>query len=85
MQEDIGIISLDLAGNIPDINPIENMWDQMTAKKRIRKPITMTELKEAIEKVWYVENAAEYLCALYSSKSKRVKNVIKAKDDTTNF
>lgn len=45
----------------------------------------MTELKEAIEKVWYVENAAEYLCALYSSKSKRVKNVIKAKGDTTNF
>lgn len=85
MQEDIGIISLDLADNIPDLNPIENMWDQMTAKKRIRKPITMTELKEAIEKVWYVENAAEYLSASYSSKPKRVKNVIKAKDDTTNF
>lgn len=57
------MISLDWLGNSPNSNPIENVLGEMADKVRIRRPRTMAELKETIEKVWYEEITAEYLSA----------------------
>ena len=47
-----GVQLLDWLGNLPDLNPIENLW--VLIKKRVaqRKCSSLKEMKEAIRDVW---------------------------------
>ena len=66
----------------PDLNRIENVWRKMKIElqKRVHKITTVALLEGDIRDIW-TENAVEFLQNLYESNPKRIKQVIKAKEN----
>ena len=79
-----GMTVMDWPSSSPDLNPIENLWGNIKRKLRINRPKTVQELKNKIELIWSQISTEE--CAnLYNSMGKRMRCVIKAKGDVTQF
>ena len=70
----------------PDLNIIENVWRKMKIElqKRVHNITTVALLEEAIRDIW-TEIAVEFLQNLYESIPKRIKQVIKAEGNITNY
>ena len=64
----------------PDLNPIENLWDVLERKVRMRnpKPKNKSELFVALEEEWY-QLESERLLKLIESMPRRIKAVVKSK------
>ena len=47
---------LKLAGNFPDLNPIENLQTLIKKKVSTSNPTTLDELKQIIKEIWCTNN-----------------------------
>ena len=47
---------LKLAGNSPDLNPIENLQTLINKKVSTSNPTTLDELKQIIKEIWCTDN-----------------------------
>ena len=73
-------------GNSPDMNPIENLWEQL--KNEIHEiPITTrTELITRLIHVWFHSDKISNMCkSLIQSMPRRVKALIEAKGGSTKY
>ncbi len=50
--KDHGVTVLDWPANLPDLIPIENLWDMVKRKMRDTKPNNADDLKAAIKATW---------------------------------
>ena len=82
-QADFEII--DWPGNSPDLNPIENCWNQIKDKLKYKNTISQGLLQDEIEKLWYEDLSPEYLRKLSDSMPNRIKMVIKNKGEMTKY
>ena len=51
---------IDWPGNSPDLNPIENAWNQIKTKLQDMQITSIPTLKEAIKDVWENQLTLEY-------------------------
>ena len=74
-----GITSMKWPAQSPDLNPIENIWQQLkpTLEKRIIWPNNKKELLEALQEGWEILKSKNCLDKLMKSMPKRIKEVIK--------
>lgn len=71
-------------GHSPDLNPIENVWNDMK-RKMIKMPILSVDaLTENIRNLWTTMDRA-YLTKLSDSMPKRIKAVLKVKGEMTKY
>ena len=73
----------------PDLNPIENLWDQLdrnirTTSHNIRTIRTITELKERLLEEWK-SIPQEYLKKIICNMPKRLYEVIKQKSQPIKY
>ncbi|KAG0720026.1 WD repeat-containing protein 81 [Chionoecetes opilio] len=80
---DNNIPVLDWPGNSPDLNPIENAWNEMKKAIAKKRPTNINELKQALTKLW-VEMDLSYFTKLATSMPKRIGMVIQYKGNMTN-
>ena len=67
----------------PDLNPIENLWQQIKVIVCKQKPTTERRLKECIITAWHHVIKEERLHTLVNSMKRRCQAVIKAKGNPT--
>jgi hypothetical protein len=79
-----GISLLDFPPYSPDLNPIENLWNDMARRVEARPASTMEELQDVIAEEWAATDA-EFLRKLARSMPKRCQAVIDAKGDHTKY
>jgi hypothetical protein len=75
-----GINSMKWPSQSPDLNPIENLWQQLkiAVEKRTVRPKNKEELVQALQEEWRNLGAKNRLGTLVRSMPKRVREVIKA-------
>ena len=66
-------------GNSPDLNPIENAWNQMKMKLSCKYTSSVLQLREEIKELWVLDMDIAYFQKLSDSMPTRIQNVIKAK------
>ena len=47
-------------GNIPDLNPIENLWALMKAKGSKKQPSSLEALRKVTKEVWVHKISSDY-------------------------
>ena len=77
------IQTLELPGNSPDLNPIENLWCVMKNKVSEKHPTSLSAFQLAIKKVWVKEVFLDYCCKLIESMPHCLQKVIKNKGGHT--
>ncbi len=79
-----GISLLDFPAYSPDLNPIENLWNDLARRVEVRPASTVEELQDAIAEEWERTSSA-FLRKLARSMPKRCQAVIDAKGDHTKY
>ena len=79
-----GISLLDFPAYSPDLNPIENLWNDLARRVEARPASTMEELQDVIAEEW-AATPVDFLEKLARSMPKRCKAVIKARGDHTKY
>lgn len=82
--KDNNIKVLEWPGNSPDLNPIENAWNNMKNKVQEAQPSSLPELKAKLIETW-MTMATEYFCKLAESMPTRMKQVIEGKGNMTKY
>lgn len=81
---DNGIQVLDWPAMNPDLNPIENLWQELKRRIRMRKPKNLTELESVAIEEWH--NIPPETCNnLVKSYKKRLLAILKAKGFSINY
>lgn len=76
---------LEWPGNLPDLNPIENLWMILKRRVKLHAPHTMQDLNFWIMRVWCFEITKELCQNLINSMPKRIKLVLKNKGHSTKY
>ena len=84
-SEKNSIQMLELPGNSPDLNPIENLCSIMKNKVSEKHPTSLGALQSAIKEVWVKEISSDYCCKLIESMPHRRQEVIKNKGGHTKY
>ena len=79
-----GISMLDFPPYSPDLNPIENLWNDMARRVELRPAATVEELQDVIAEEW-AATSLPFLCKLACSMPKRCQAVIDAKGEHTKY
>ena len=78
--EEKDITILDWPGNLPDLNPIENLWAVIKHKIKRTDCSTVQKLFFAIIRTWYHDDEVVKMCfTLVDAMPKRVKILLEAK------
>ena len=72
-------------GNSPDLNPIENLWNNLKCMVSRDNPSSLPELQNSIRRNWCLQVTPEYCQALSDSMPRRVQKVKKAKGWMTKY
>ena len=80
-----GIPTIDWPGNSPDLNPIENAWNQLKNRVCSIHNMSLGELKAAIQYHWDNQMPMEYFLKLADSMPLRLKAVRKASGYMTKY
>lgn len=80
-----GINRISWPGQSPDLNPIENLWSKVAYEIEKQRPVTKTELIEALIKAWNHIISKDLLEALVHSMPKRCAEVIRSKGWPTKY
>ena len=68
----------------PDLNPIENLWDEIERRMKNTNPRNVTELKECLVRIW--ENIESQVCKkLVDSVPSRLREVLRMKGYPTRY
>ncbi len=81
---DHGVTVLDWPVNLPDLNPIENIWGIVKRKMRDTRPNNADDLKAAIKATW-ASITPEQCHRLIASMPRRIDAVIHAKGGPTKY
>ncbi len=81
---DHGVTVLDWPANLPDLNPIENLWGIVKRKMRDTRPNNADDLKAAIKATW-ASIPPQQCHKLITSMPRRIEAVIKAKGAPTKY
>ncbi len=81
---DHGVTVLDWPANLPDLNPIENLWGIVKRKMRDTRPNNADDLKAAIKATW-ASIPPQQCHKLITSMPRRIEGVIKAKGAPTKY
>ncbi len=81
---DHGVTVLDWPANLPDLNPIENLWGIVKRKMRDTRPNNADDLKAAIKETW-ASIPPQQCHKLITSMPRRIEAVIKAKGAPTKY
>jgi len=68
----------------PDLNPIENLWDELDRRIRLAPIHTKEELKKKLQEEWQ-QISPEYLRKIISNMPKRLKHVQNQKGYATKY
>jgi transposase len=79
-----GISCLDFPPYSPDLNPIENLWNNIARRVEVREAATMEQLQEVVAEEW-AATATDLLKTLAHSMPKRCLAVIDAKGHHTHY
>jgi transposase len=79
-----GISMLDFPAYSPDLNPIENLWNNMARRVDSRPASTIEELQDVIAEEWAATDV-NFLRTLARSMPKRCQAVIDAQGDHTKY
>jgi len=74
---DNGIQQIDFPPYSPDLNPIENLWNDLKRRVERRNARNVEELKQHVQEEWVATNQ-EFIKKLVYSMPKRCKAVVKA-------
>jgi ATP:corrinoid adenosyltransferase len=80
-----GVQVLSWPAQSPDLNPIENLWQQIKVLIARNKPTSKANLIEEIVKAWYRVITPERLESLVNSMPRRCKAVIASKGWPTKY
>jgi transposase len=82
-----GITSMKWPAQSPDLNSIENLWQQLkwALEKRTTRPKNKEELLEALEEEWEILKGKNCLGKLVKSMPKRIREVIKSNGMPINY
>ncbi len=75
---DHGVTVLDWPANLPDLNPIENLWGIVKRKMRDTRPNNADDLKATVKETW-ASIPPQQCHKLITSMPRRIEAVIKAK------
>ena len=86
-QEDHEITSMDQPAQSPDLNPIENVWQQLKTalEKRTPRAETKAELLVALQEEWAKLKEKNILAVLIASIPRRLKLVIDSNGMPTKY
>ena len=79
-----GITFMEWPAQSPDLNPIENLWDQLKTMVQEQNPTNVTELWSAVKAAWQ-GFPLDKLIILINSMPRRCKAVIKARGGATKY
>jgi len=71
--------------NSPNLNVIENCWNNMKKKVAAHRPVSEKDLKDILRHVWVTEISLEYCKTLVHSMPSRIKAVIKNHGHPTRY
>ena len=85
-MEEVAITQLPWAGQSPDLNPIEHMWDELERRIRARtnSPKNLGELESLLQECW-LQIQREVYQKLVESMNRRIDAVIKARGYPTRY
>jgi transposase len=79
-----GVQCLDFPPYSPDLNPIENLWNDLKRRVESRNPSTLAELEQHLKEEWEATDT-ELLASLVDSMPKRCQAVIDSKGHLTKY
>jgi hypothetical protein len=81
---DNGVQCLDFPPYSPDLNPIENLWNDLKRRVEEKKSTNLVELKKHIKEAW-AETDIKFLQTVVDSMGKRCKAVKKHEGHMTKY
>ena len=79
------IRTIDWPGNSPDLNPIENLWNEAKWQLHRYDTTSIPKLVEALKELWQKGVDRSYCKTLVRSMPRRLKSVIAKKGDMTKY
>ena len=76
---------LELPGNCPDINPIENLWQSMKCKIDCKRCTSLNILRAEVTRVWCLETSPEGCANLVASMPRRLAAVLQNRGYPTKY
>ena len=82
--EDNKVNVLEWPSQIPDLNPIENLWADLKRRVQARRPTNLTQLHQFCQEEW-ARIPAEYCKKLVEGYRKRLTQVMQFKGNATKY
>ena len=82
--EENAIKLLEWPSKLPDLNPIEHLWDYLKREVKKQTPRSRSDLRAKIESMWYAI-PKEYYQKLIDSMPKGIEAVVRAKGGCTGY